>query len=54
MSSHHGSVVMKPARIHEDMGSIPGLAYWDENPKLCEVQCKSQMQLGSLAAVAVV
>ena len=25
-NSHHGSVVKKPTSIHEDMGSIPGLA----------------------------
>ena len=24
-SSHRGSVAMNPNRIHEDMGSIPGL-----------------------------
>ena len=23
-----GSVVMNPAGIHEDVGSIPGLAHW--------------------------
>ena len=27
-SSHHGSVVMNPTRIHEDAGSIPGLTQW--------------------------
>ena len=27
-SSCHGLVVMNPADIHEDVGSIPGLAQW--------------------------
>ena len=27
-SSHHGSAVMNPTSIHEDMGSIPSLAQW--------------------------
>ena len=27
-SSHCGSVVMNPTRIHEDAGSIPGLIQW--------------------------
>ena len=27
-SSHHGSVVKNPTRIHEDVGSIPGLTQW--------------------------
>ena len=27
-SSHHGSVVTNPTRIHKDMGSIPGPAQW--------------------------
>ena len=27
-SSHHGSVVMNLTSIHEDTGSIPGLAQW--------------------------
>ena len=27
-SSHYISVVMNPASIHEDAGSIPGLAHW--------------------------
>ena len=27
-SSHCGSVIMNPTNIHEDEGSIPGLAQW--------------------------
>ena len=26
--SHCGSVVTNPTSVHEDMGSIPGLAHW--------------------------
>ena len=31
-SSHHGSAVMNPTRIHEDVGYIPGLAQWVKDP----------------------
>ena len=27
-SSHHGSAVMNPTRLHEYVDSIPGLAQW--------------------------
>ena len=33
-SSHHGSVVTKPARIHEVVGSIPGLGQWIKDSAL--------------------
>ena len=34
-SSHHGSVVMNPTSIHEDMGSKPGLAQWVKDGVSC-------------------
>ena len=33
-SSHCGSVVMNPTSIHEDVGLIPGLAQWVNDPAL--------------------
>ena len=49
-SSHHVAVETNPS-IREKLSSIPGLARWVKDPALW---CRSQMQLGSRVAVAVV
>ena len=48
-SSHCSSAITNQTGIHEDVGSIPGLAQWVKDPLLPE----SRMQLGSGIAVPV-
>ena len=49
-SSHHGSEVTNPTSIHDDMGSIPGLAL--SGLKIWHLWCRLQTQLRSQVAVA--
>ena len=56
-SSPHSSVITNLTSIHEDVCSIPGLAWWPCQLRIwhcCEIWCRLQMQLGSWVAVAVV
>ena len=46
--------IKNPTSVHEDVGSIPGLSLWVRDLVLSQVQCRSQTQLGSGIAVAVV
>ena len=53
-SSHRSSGEMNLTSIHEDSGSIPGLLSGLRNLCCYELWCRSQRQLGSGIAVAVV
>ena len=53
-SSHCGSAVMNLTSMHEDAGSIPGLAQWFNDLACCELWCRLQTRLGSHDAVVVV
>ena len=52
-SSHHGSAIKNPARLHADAVSIPGLARGLRIWFCRELWCRLQTQLESGVAVAV-
>ena len=53
-SSRHGSAETNLTRNHEVEGSIQGLSQWVKNLALLWLWCRSQTQLRSGVAVAVV
>ena len=46
--------VKKPTNIHADLGSVPGLSDWVNDPACRKLWCMSQMQFRSGIAMAVV
>ena len=50
---HYGSAVTNPTSNHKDAGSIPGLISGLRTRHYRELQCRSQMWLGSRVAVVV-